>query len=154
MNKALLFFLFCISINSLFGQEEDLYLMHDEFFLNNPVGLNYKQSNTPNMFVLDLRRAQQVDSIKRFYDPFYLQFVKIDSQVSQSELAKAKNTEWLSNYYAEFYDGFVQDKYWMSEDGRPKYFALYNLFRSVYVLRQVDGKWEKVKVRQVEKIED
>lgn len=128
--------------------------MHDEFFLNNPGGSNYKQSNTPNIFILDLRHAQHVDSLKRFYDPFYLEFVEVDSQVSQSELAKAKNTKWLSNYYAEFYDGFVQDKYWMTEDDRPKYFALYNLFQSVYVLRQVDGKWEKVKVRQIELIED
>lgn len=137
---------------SSLGQTEDLYIYHDECFRNNPKGLHYQNSNIQNVFIIDWIEAQEVDSLKKYYnDPIYLEFLEID--LISDVTVETKSTGWLVDRFRIFYNDFKKEKYWLTENGRPNPFSLNSLYNNIYIIRTIDDRYERVKVRQITRVE-
>ena len=125
--------------------------MHDQYYRNNPKGVRYQDSNIPNLFIIDWVNAVEVDSMKEYYnEPMYLEFIEIDT-ISDIKY-DMRSTDWLIEFYRNFYNSFKKEKYWIADSGRPNPFNLNLMYDNVYVIRILEDRYERVKVRQIEQL--
>ncbi len=154
MSRITTFFVVVITVFFLsdlsFAQNNDLILIFDE---NGDKTWKFSdgfKDGKSSIFVYDIEFQNKIIHHIGFYevDSLTRRFPNDDDPI----LNKAKNVEWLSDFYVKYFNEFKGKYPGQNEDGTLRVFDLNKEFSSIYMLLfdKADKKASLVKVEQLE----